>query len=70
MQMMEKIRDGHQSVAQLISLGQFLLGLNQVMPGVASLVENFQVEAIFPDATKLLTVHSPISAQSGNLELA
>ena len=70
MQMMEKIRDGHQSVAQLMSLGQSLLGVNQVMPGVASLVRNVQVEATFPDGTKLLTVHSPISAQSGNLELA
>lgn len=70
MQMMEKIRDGETSVAELMSLGQSLLGLNQVLPGVAKLVKNVQVEATFPDGTKLLTVHSPISAQSGNLELA
>ena len=70
MQMMEKIRDGKTSVAELMSLGQSLLGLNQVLPGVATLVKNVQVEATFPDGTKLLTVHSPISNQSGNLTLA
>jgi len=70
MQMMEKIRDGTHSVAELMSMGQQLLGLNQVQPGVASLVSNVQVEATFPDGTKLLTVHSPIAQLDGNLELA
>jgi len=70
MQMMERIRDGNHSVAQLMALGQSLLGRNQVMPGVAKLIGQVQVEATFPDGTKLLTVHNPVSAENGNLEAA
>lgn len=70
MQMMEDIRDGQTSVADLMSKGQSLLGTHQVQPGVASLVSNVQIEATFPDGTKLLTVHSPIANAHGNLELA
>ena len=60
MQMMEKIRDGDNDVASLMTMGQSLLGLRQVMPGVAKLVKDVQVEATFPDGTKLVTVHNPI----------
>ena len=70
MQLMEFIRDGNHSVAELMATGQQLLGRRQVMPGVAKLVSNVQIEATFPDGTKLLTVHSPISAKDGDLELA
>jgi len=70
MTMMERIRDGTTSVADLMSLGQSLLGENQVLPGVSSLVKEVQIEATFPDGTKLLTVHSPISNKNGNLEEA
>lgn len=70
MQMMEHIRDGTHSVADLMGIGQSLLGVNNVMPGVASLVNEVQIEATFPDGTKLLTVHSPISSDYGNLEQA
>eukprot|EP00545_Synedropsis_sp_CCMP1620_P004768 CAMPEP_0119004840 /NCGR_PEP_ID=MMETSP1176-20130426/1384_1 /TAXON_ID=265551 /ORGANISM="Synedropsis recta cf, Strain CCMP1620" /LENGTH=800 /DNA_ID=CAMNT_0006956593 /DNA_START=418 /DNA_END=2820 /DNA_ORIENTATION=+ len=70
MQMMESIRDGTHSVAQLMSLGQTLLGFHQVQPGVASMIPNVQVEATFPDGTKLLTVHNPISMPHGNLTTA
>jgi urease len=70
MQMMESIRDGNVAVADLMSLGQSLLGTNQVLPGVPKMVKDVQVEATFPDGTKLLTVHSPIAAKNGNLELA
>jgi urease len=45
-----------------------LEGINNVMPNVASLVENVQVEATFPDGTKLVTVHNPIKLDYGNLE--
>jgi urease len=69
MQMMEKIRDGV-PVAELMTLGQQLLGTHQVQPGVASLIPDVQVEATFPDGTKLLTVHNPICNDHGNLELA
>jgi len=70
MQMMESIRDGDKSVADLMTLGQKLLGRRNVMPGVAKMVKDVQVEATFPDGTKLLTVHSPISADEGDLSLA
>ena len=50
--------------------GQQLLGRRQVLPGVASMLHEVQVEGTFPDGTKLLTVHSPISALDGDLSLA
>jgi urease len=70
MQMMERIRRGDLDVASLMSMGQGLLGRRQVMDGVPKLVKDVQVEATFPDGTKLLTVHSPISALDGNLDWA
>jgi urease len=70
MVMMEKIRDGCNTVAELMQVGKTLLGRNQVQPGVASLISTVQVEATFPDGTKLLTVHAPISSQSGDLNAA
>ncbi|KAH8046462.1 urease [Aureococcus anophagefferens] len=66
---LEKIRDGH-SVAQLMTLGQRLLGRRQVLPGVAELVSEVQVEGTFRDGTKLLTVHDPIASDDGDLHLA
>jgi urease len=68
-QMMEFIRDG-KSVAELMSMGQRLLGRRQVMAGVASLVDEVQIEGTFPDGTKLLTIHDPIAADDGDLALA
>eukprot|EP00929_Paragymnodinium_shiwhaense_P009702 TRINITY_DN113973_c0_g1_i1.p1 TRINITY_DN113973_c0_g1~~TRINITY_DN113973_c0_g1_i1.p1 ORF type:complete len:894 (-),score=264.16 TRINITY_DN113973_c0_g1_i1:163-2844(-) len=68
-QMMERIRDGY-SVADLMILGKKLLGRRQVLPGVAAMIPEVQIEGTFPDGTKLLTVHSPISAEDGNLEEA
>ena len=53
-----------------MQVGTQLLGRNQVLPGVASLVSEVQVEATFPDGTKLLTVHNPIGREDGNLVLA
>jgi len=57
---MEGARDG-KSVAQLMSEGREVLSADQVMPGVAELVDEVQVEATFPDGTKLVTVHQPIN---------
>ena len=68
-QMLEMIRDG-EPVSKLMGVGQKLLGRRQVMPGVASLVAEVQVEGTFPDGTKLLTVHSPIASADGDLALA
>jgi urease gamma subunit len=68
-QMMEMIRDG-KSVAELMVLGQQLIGRRQVLPNVASMISTVQVEATFEDGTKLLSIHSPISARDGDLSLA
>jgi urease subunit gamma/beta len=67
--LLERIRDGA-SVAELMDEGRHLLGRAQVMPGVAELVAEVQVEGTFPDGTKLVTVHSPIAAEHGDLQLA
>lgn len=56
---LEAARDG-KSVAELMSYGKELLGTEDVMPGVAELIPEVQVEATFPDGTKLVTVHQPI----------
>ena len=70
MQMMERIRDGTKSVAELMTLGQSVLGRSQVMDGIPELLSSVQIEATFPDGTKLLTVHSPISSKHGDLSVA
>jgi urease subunit gamma/beta len=56
---LEGARDG-KSVAELMSLGAEVLTSDQVMPGIAELIHDVQVEATFPDGTKLVTVHLPI----------
>jgi urease subunit gamma/beta len=68
-QLLELIRDGR-SVAELMDLGRTLLGRHQVMDGVPELVTEVQVEGTFPDGTKLVTVHHPIVADHGDLDLA
>jgi urease subunit gamma/beta len=55
----EGARDG-KSVAQLMQLGAKILRANQVMDGVPEMIHDVQVEATFPDGTKLVTVHNPI----------
>ncbi len=56
---LEGARDG-QTVAELMCYGTTLLKRDQVMDGVPELVPEIQVEATFPDGTKLVTVHNPI----------
>jgi urease subunit gamma/beta len=68
-QILEFIRDGR-TVAELMDLGRQFLGRHDVMEGVPELVHEVQIEGTFPDGTKLVTVHHPISAEHGNLELA
>jgi len=55
----EGARDGR-SVSELMSSGRSVLARAQVMPGVPEMIDSVQVEATFPDGTKLVTVHSPI----------
>jgi urease subunit gamma/beta len=69
-QLLELIRDGDRSVAELMDLGRRMLGRRQVLPGVAALIHEVQVEGTFPDGTKLVTVHDPICLDTGELELA
>jgi urease subunit gamma len=56
---LEGARSG-QTVAELMSYGTTLLTRNDVMEGVAEMITEVQVEATFPDGTKLVTVHNPI----------
>ncbi|MEO5670896.1 MAG: urease subunit gamma [Ramlibacter sp.] len=56
---MEGARDG-KSVAQLMSEGRAVLTRNDVMEGVPEMIPDIQVEATFPDGTKLVTVHQPV----------
>lgn len=58
-ELLELARDGH-DVAELMSLGKQILTRDDVMEGVADMVAEVQVEATFPDGTKLVTVHDPI----------
>ena len=64
---LEGARDGR-SVAELMGAGAELLSEDDVMPGVGDLIPEVQVEATFPDGTKLVTVHTPIrSSQKGSV---
>ncbi|KAG8365929.1 hypothetical protein BUALT_Bualt17G0023100 [Buddleja alternifolia] len=67
---LEFVRNGDKSVAELMDLGRQLLGRRQVLPSVPYLLDSVQVEGTFPDGTKLVTIHDPICCESGNLELA
>ncbi len=60
LEIMEGARDG-KTVAELMSYGKEILNADDVMDGVAELVTEVQVEATFPDGTKLVTVHNPIN---------
>lgn len=58
-ELIEGARDGR-TVADLMSYGTTILTREQVMDGVADMISDVQVEATFPDGTKLVTVHTPI----------
>ena len=55
----EGARDGR-TVAELMDYGRTLLSADDVMPGIPEMIHDVQVEATFPDGTKLVTVHNPI----------
>ncbi|MFP6806837.1 MAG: urease subunit gamma [Pseudomonadales bacterium] len=58
-EIMEGARDGR-TVAELMEHGRHILSKDDVMDGIASMISEVQVEATFPDGTKLVTVHEPI----------
>ncbi|MCF6210795.1 MAG: urease subunit gamma [Gammaproteobacteria bacterium] len=57
---MEGARDG-KTVAELMNESRQILSVDQVMDGIAEMIDEVQVEATFPDGTKLVTVHQPIT---------
>ncbi len=59
-EIMEAARDG-KSVAEIMSFGATILKRGDVMEGVAEMINEVQVEATFPDGTKLVTIHDPIN---------
>ena len=59
-ELMERARDG-KTVAELMSDGKLILSRADVMEGVAEMIPDIQIEATFPDGTKLVTVHQPIT---------
>jgi urease subunit gamma len=61
---LEGARDGR-SVAELMHYGTTLLSRDDVMDGIGELIPEIQVEATFPDGTKLVTVHHPIGSRRG-----
>ncbi len=63
-EILEGARDGR-SVADLIGWGSTILSTEDVMPGIAAMLPILQVEGVFPDGTKLVTVHEPIRAREG-----
>jgi urease subunit gamma len=58
-EIIEGARDG-KSVAELMSFGTTILKISDVMEGIPEMIHEVQVEATFPDGTKLVTVHNPI----------
>lgn len=58
-EIMEAARDG-KSVAEIMTFGGTILRREEVMEGIAEMIHEVQVEATFPDGTKLVTVHDPI----------
>jgi urease subunit gamma/beta len=63
-EILEGARDGR-SVAELMSFGSTILTQDDVMPGVSAMAPILQVEGVFPDGTKLVTVHEPIRPREG-----
>jgi urease subunit gamma len=58
-EILEAARDG-KTVADIMAMGSSILGREDVMDGVAEMIHDVQVEATFPDGTKLVTIHDPI----------
>ncbi|KAL1665093.1 hypothetical protein GGF50DRAFT_126709 [Schizophyllum commune] len=69
-QLQERIRDGKDSVAELMQYGKTLLGKRHVLPSVPALLHEIQVEGTFNDGVFLVTVHDPVCTESGDLSAA
>lgn len=62
-EILEAARDG-KSVAEIMTLGTTILTVDEVMEGIAEMIHEVQVEATFPDGTKLVTLHDPIQEKA------
>lgn len=62
-ELLEYARDG-KTVTELMDLGTHILTVKDVMDGIASMIHEVQIEATFPDGTKLITIHDPVRADS------
>lgn len=67
---MELIREGKHSVAELMSIGREILGRCDILPSVPNMIKEVQVEGTFPDGTKLVTIHSPFENETSDYKLA
>jgi urease len=65
--LLEHVRDGVKSLTEIAALGATLLGKRLVLPQTASMLDHVSLEATFPDGTKLITVHDPITSLEGDL---
>ena len=63
-ELVEQARAGEKSLTEVIALGRRILTREDVMPGVEELLSIIQVEGLFDDGTKLITIHNPISFSS------
>lgn len=68
-QLLELIRDGH-SLPELWQFGKQILGTDDVLPGVAEMIDMVQVEGTLLDGTKLVSIHHPIANKAGDPKLA
>lgn len=59
-EILEQAREGKKSVGELIEMGSLILSEEDVMEGTAVLMPEIQLEALFPDGTKLVSIHQPI----------
>ncbi|RKP08933.1 urease [Thamnocephalis sphaerospora] len=69
-QLVELMRDGRHTVAELMDMGKRMLGRRHVQPAVPHLLKDIQVEGTFDNGTFLVTVHQPICTEDGDLQLA
>lgn len=65
-EMLERAREGKKSVSELIEMGSLILSEEDVMEDVGVLIPEIQVEALFPDGTKLITIHQPIRLEKSS----
>jgi urease len=67
--LLEHCRDGLHSLTEIASIGSQLLGRRMVLPQCAATLDHVSLEATFPDGTRLITVHNPITSLDGDIKV-